>query len=306
MGTRKHPIPDVGQTFGSWTVIDNTLQPDPAKTKVRGILVKCTCGTEKIQPPALLYNGKSLQCLTCRGKSMSEKKFQGIGELSGTYFSQIKSNAKQRNLKFDLTKEYLWSLFNEQHGKCAISGIDLVMSKEYANVFRKTKWYESASLDRIDSSKGYIPGNVQWVHKDVNKIKQDLDQATFIKLCELITKKNKTTLNTRIIVRFHVEGLHCWENCEIEEVMYLKNLHRHQFFVIATKSVYHNDREIEFIKLSHQMKKYLQTKYFSKQHQCLLFGSQSCEMLATELLKQFKLDTCEVNEDGEGGAVVEY
>jgi len=28
-------------------------------------------------------------------------------------------------------------------------------------------------------------------------------------------------------------------------------------------------------------------------------------MLATELLKQFKLDTCEVNEDGEGGAVVE-
>lgn len=128
-------------------------------------------------------------------------------------------------------------------------------------------------------------------------MKQNLNQTAFV--------RNRTTLSTRIIVRFQVEGLHCWTNCDIDEVMYLKNLHRHQFFVIATKSVYHNDRDIEFIKLAHQMKKFLHKRYFSKEYQCLLFGSQSCEMLATELLKQFKLDTCEVNEDGEGGAVVE-
>lgn len=46
----------------------------------------------------------------------------------------------------------------------------------------------TASLDRIDSSKGYVEGNVQWVHKDVNYIKQDLEESYFKKLCKLITE----------------------------------------------------------------------------------------------------------------------
>jgi hypothetical protein len=41
----------------------------------------------------------------------------------------------------------------------------------------------TASLDRIDSSKGYIEGNLQWVHKDVNIMKMDLSQVEFIDYC---------------------------------------------------------------------------------------------------------------------------
>lgn len=32
----------------------------------------------------------------------------------------------------------------------------------------------NASPDRIDSSKGYIPGNVQWITKEEQKMKMDL------------------------------------------------------------------------------------------------------------------------------------
>ena len=41
-----------------------------------------------------------------------------------------------------------------------------------------------ASLDRIDSSLGYIEGNVQWVERKVNIIKRELKQEEFIKLCQ--------------------------------------------------------------------------------------------------------------------------
>lgn len=44
----------------------------------------------------------------------------------------------------------------------------------------------TASLDRIDSNRGYTQDNVQWVHKDVNKMKMDLNQQIFVELCRAI------------------------------------------------------------------------------------------------------------------------
>ena len=44
----------------------------------------------------------------------------------------------------------------------------------------------TASLDRIDSSKGYVIGNVQWVHKDINIMKNKFDNQYFIDMCKKI------------------------------------------------------------------------------------------------------------------------
>lgn len=38
-------------------------------------------------------------------------------------------------------------------------------------------------LTVIDSNIGYEPNNVQWVHKDVNKMKWAFDQQHFIDVC---------------------------------------------------------------------------------------------------------------------------
>jgi hypothetical protein len=48
-----------------------------------------------------------------------------------------------------------------------------------------------ASLDRIDSSKGYIDGNVQWVHKEVNEMKMQATQNEFIEYCNLVAEFNR-------------------------------------------------------------------------------------------------------------------
>jgi len=49
----------------------------------------------------------------------------------------------------------------------------------------------TASVDRIDSSKGYVTGNIQIVHKTVNYMKHTLTQADFLFFCESITYNSK-------------------------------------------------------------------------------------------------------------------
>ena len=51
---------------------------------------------------------------------------------------------------------------------------------------------QTASLDRIDSTKGYIEGNVQWVDKIVNAMKWNIPEKYFIEICKTIAKNQKT------------------------------------------------------------------------------------------------------------------
>lgn len=109
--------------------------------------------------------------------------WSGYGEISGAYWNGIKQGAKSRKIEFSITKEYLWNLFIKQDKKCALTGLPL-----YFNEVKTNRGNKTASLDRIDSSKGYIEGNVQWVHKDVNEMKWDSTQQEFVNFCCLVAK----------------------------------------------------------------------------------------------------------------------
>jgi hypothetical protein len=50
---------------------------------------------------------------------------------------------------------------------------------------------QTASLDRKDSSKGYIKGNVWWVDKRINKLKSDFEQEEFLLLCKKVANYNQ-------------------------------------------------------------------------------------------------------------------
>lgn len=150
---------------------------------------KCDCGNEKIVRGSHLYNNaiKSCGCLHRRtGKDCPA--FGGYEEISGDFMSIIRRGAKSRGHEFSITIEYLWKLFESQKRKCALSGMPLSFGDG-----RRTNCYaatskRTASLDRIDSARGYIEGNVQWVHKCVNLMKQDLPEADFILWCNRITR----------------------------------------------------------------------------------------------------------------------
>lgn len=110
--------------------------------------------------------------------------FKGHEEISGTYWTRAQRKAKMRGFAFEVTLPYAWDLYQCQRGQCALSGIPIVFSSTGA------AHDGCASLDRIDSTKGYVPGNVQWVHKDVNKMKWDTSEPEFIRFCHLIAAKN--------------------------------------------------------------------------------------------------------------------
>jgi len=74
----------------------------------------------------------------------------------------------------------------KQDKKCALSGVDIGFSKKTIDKHETT-----ASLDRIDSSKGYIIENIQWIHKEVNRMKMDMDETRFIRWCDMIAKNRR-------------------------------------------------------------------------------------------------------------------
>lgn len=107
----------------------------------------------------------------------------------------------------------------------------------------------------------------------------------------------------RVVCRTSVEGFHAWENAP-EQFDFLKFRHHHFFNVVACFEVSHNDRDIEFIVKANEIKSYLENKY-SKNGYCE-FGNMSCEDIAEELISAFNgMQSCEVNEDGFGGAIIE-
>lgn len=161
----------------------------------RGVyyICRCDCGTEKrISHKAIEYqNQRSCGCQSREDRRKLVNKlspaWNGIGDISGHHFASIKHNAKRRSIEFNLTKEYIWDLFVKQNKKCKLSGLDIHFTTHYTNgTF-------TASLDRIDSFKGYIEGNVQWVHKDVNQMKMDANQQYFLNLCQKIALQNNNT-----------------------------------------------------------------------------------------------------------------
>ena len=114
-------------------------------------------------------------------------------------------------------------------------------------------------------------------------------------------------MQTNIIVKLQVEGTHNWPDATDgagAEMHYLEYRHRHMFHIDARKEVFHDDRDVEFIVFKRKINDYLVHKYYNSEIDCCDFGSQSCEMLASEIYKEFDLCYCSVYEDNENGAEV--
>lgn len=182
----------IGNTYGRLTVI-KFLQLDNSQKCVWEC--RCECGNKKgIRGGDLTSKKvKSCGCLLSETSKENIKKshrlypksagFKGIGDLPGRYLSIIKHRSMRKKFEYSVSKEYLWNLFKKQDELCSLTKLPIKFSKKGNE--------QTASLDRIDSSKGYIEGNVQWLHKDVNNIKQDYSMDEFVRYCRLITENYK-------------------------------------------------------------------------------------------------------------------
>lgn len=101
------------------------------------------------------------------------------------YIDTIKRGCKRynRTIQYNIDKKYMDYLIQKQQYNCALSGVNICLTP-----IKSTE--QTASLDRIDSSKGYVEDNVQLVHKTINLMKWNIDNTEFIELCKIITNYN--------------------------------------------------------------------------------------------------------------------
>ena len=189
----------IGQKFNNLTIIDyKKNQPYNNNCQCR-----CDCGNIVWIRYGNLKNGLNKTCSSSSclyHLKLSRKRFdnntinnfksllQGKIPLNYTHnvsfhkkFLSILKGAKARNLSVTMSQKYMEDIYDEQKGLCAITKIPLDNS--------------TASLDRIDSNKGYINGNIQWVHSIINVLKLNFDQSYFVDMCKKVSDHKNKPLN---------------------------------------------------------------------------------------------------------------
>ncbi len=170
-----------GRRFGKLVVIERA----PSNRWKQSLwLCRCDCGTVHTVNGCALRRGAVQSCkCSWRTKGAENIRWRGYGGLSGAYWGALLRGAKGRGLEVTISIEEAWSLFLSQNERCALTGLPLKLGASW----RSKTLEQTASFDRIDSDKGYIAGNVQWIHKALQQLKMSLPQETFIYWCRLVT-----------------------------------------------------------------------------------------------------------------------
>jgi hypothetical protein len=182
----------MGQKFGKLTVVDRDTSKWYQNKRYRSVWkCQCECGNTSSVRSISLRQGVTKSC-GCIAKQRipgpQNSNFKGYKELPLSLWSQIQNRAVKIGVPVDVSIEFLWELYLKQNQLCALSGREIQFGS-HQSIGLNPKG--TASLDRIDSSKGYVKENVQWVHKDVNMMKQGYDQNYFLDTCKRIVNNLK-------------------------------------------------------------------------------------------------------------------
>lgn len=144
----------------------------------------CDCGLKKTVRLDIVLSGNTKSC-GCKSPNKDYKTIRiSYGEEYKYWilFKYFRKNAKLRKKEFTITVEDVKKQYFAQNKVCQYTKSPLTFPETYLRLTDET----TASIDRIDSSKGYIPGNIQLVTKKVNMMKGEMSHDEFIHTCQLI------------------------------------------------------------------------------------------------------------------------
>lgn len=151
---------------------------------------RCHCNIEFLAKPDWVWAGnvKSCGCLKVRHSNRNPN-WKGYEEISASYWNDMIRNCIATKRNFEITIQQAWQLFIKQDRRCAISNIEIGFKPG-----SHRKRGQTASLDRIDRSIGYILSNVRWVHTSINFMRstpfEDLSDETLLYWAKLIVENN--------------------------------------------------------------------------------------------------------------------
>ncbi len=123
-------------------------------------------------------------CKSCSNKETDNCHRGWYRGIRISWFNKFKISAAYRNIDFEITMDDVADLINKQNFKCSLSGWDISFPE--TGIPSKC----DASIDRIDSNKGYFVDNIQITHKTINMIKNKYDNDFFIYVCKSVADNN--------------------------------------------------------------------------------------------------------------------
>lgn len=176
----------VGTVHGKLTVTGYS-HTDDRRNYVWDCMCECGCSVKRNTKyfSTMNHRGRNASCghRGCQSTPRGAQAYnwKGAEFVTGSYVTRTRQNARNRGLDFEVDIDYLNTLMISQHHKCKLTGVDICILSEKLHPGETT-----ASLDRVDPSIGYVVGNVQWLHKTVNRIKQNLTEKELLSWCKAI------------------------------------------------------------------------------------------------------------------------
>lgn len=200
MARKIDPQDIVGKSYGIFKVLSYLLRTPYAIGVRRGYihtyLCECSCGGKVQVTRTNLFNGRPKFCV-CEERARADRhlrpkskplgnrspKWRGYGEIRSGFWTRVRNNARNRGIGFHISIQEAWDLFLGAGRQCALTGVPLVFGRGSTDT--------TASLDRIDSLGCYELSNLQWVHKDINRMKWEFSNEKFLHLCKSVIEHSK-------------------------------------------------------------------------------------------------------------------
>lgn len=115
------------------------------------------------------YECKSSFCMDCKKNKYYELLNSDIKKYLTYRYRSLKRSAKERNILFSISLNEFMKQFFSQNGKCFYTDLEMVCKIGYDDLKRNV-----LSIDRVDTSIGYVAGNVVFTTYRINSIKNDL------------------------------------------------------------------------------------------------------------------------------------
>lgn len=151
----------------------NNVNKTPRAERTSSLVTCEYCGKEHRKFNYVIKNAKNKSIsITCNRTCATALRFTrefGQSYKFRYYIKLIEKRSRKTNKEMNLTANCLKELFDSQGGKCNITGFDMILNNSGRKKDQKSPYY--ASVDRIDNSKGYIVGNVQFICLMINYMK---------------------------------------------------------------------------------------------------------------------------------------
>nr|QBK92908.1 MAG: uncharacterized protein LCPAC403_00420 [Pithovirus LCPAC403] len=178
-----------------------------------------------------LVSGRASSCRNCTLSNEADS-ISTLEKFVHLLFKSTERKIKKTKLEISITEELIIIRYHNQNGLCARTKKKMTYFKTY-DPNRKTRMTDvnqyNLSIDRIDSSKGYIEDNIQLVCAGYNFMKLDIEQSVVTKICKDITEYQSFTNEVK----------------DLDEIDPMMKIFLRKCFNSMIQSVKHRSKKIE-------------------------------------------------------------